>query len=92
MTFGIEPERPRKTQCTVLESLYFLNFYEDASVDLLMVLGNLDLHLFFFSPPSFNEEKLLKQGTSVVVVRRAVVETSARGRFYSAFVWKFDFR
>jgi len=35
--------------------------------------------------------KAIKVGISVVVIRRAVVKTSAREAFYSEFVWKFDF-
>lgn len=36
-------------------------------------------------------EKAIKAGISVVVIKRAVVKTSAREGFYSEFVWKFDF-
>lgn len=59
MTFGIEPETPRKTQCTILYNLYFLNLYEDVCSELLTVFGNLDLHFLFF--PFFQWEKLLRQ-------------------------------
>lgn len=44
----------------------------------------------FFPPLSFNG-KSIKAGMSVVIIRRAVVKTSAREGFYSEFVWKFDF-
>lgn len=60
MTFDVEPETPGKTQCTVLYNLYFLNVSEDASSELLMGFGNLDLHLFF-PPPSFNGKSYLNR-------------------------------
>lgn len=80
MTFDVEPETPGKTQCTVLCNLYFLNLSEDACSELLMGFGNLDLHLFF-SLPLLLMGKAIKTGISVAVIRRAVVNTSAREGF-----------
>lgn len=82
MVFGISAETPRETQCTILCGCTFLSLT-------CTFRACIFIRVYFFLLLLMG--KAIQQGTSAVVIRRAVIKASAREGFHTKFVSKFYF-